>query len=558
MTEAIDFTKKYEFEVEVSDAKLGSVGSGILNFGPENWAQINFGLLDISNEIPEGKIFRALKAKTETGKTFTLFDCKRIHYSITATYVVEGDISENIKGIEVRYSDISEWFFQWQRIEGKVGKSIVWENCAEHFSASIKTEFDHLSLISKSETSITRSGEDHILHEHVLFFFEHISGHFSPEDIRTKSQDLSNLLSILIASPLAIISIQVVCENGLKHGAFFPAFKPMERDISGSNSPHRFFTSKKLVHDRWEIIVNRYFNSDYRKVSWTRLAGMQRYEGFWEYRALGYVTLLDKYVDQHYRESNNNKKIAASIEEEKKLEIDKAVKEIFPLADKNQADSLIQRLDDILAYKRKPSFSEKYQFSISKSNQDMMKIINISDSDFKLIKDVRDDIAHGDALELPDDGFGRINSIISKIELLLTYWAFKDFGLTDNDFLHCLNTTHSPLRLRSQPNQMHIDRLIKPENFFSVSKEDLDRFSSIKNIRINACFAQGISGSIDYSEEYSAAYKKWQADTTKSGATRHADIFGVAQERIKYLTPMYIECGSEHLELPIAWVIEDN
>ena len=29
-----------------------------------------------------------------------------------------------------------------------------------------------------------------------------------------------------------------------------------------------------------------------------RLADMQRYDGFWEYRALGYVSLLDKYVSQ--------------------------------------------------------------------------------------------------------------------------------------------------------------------------------------------------------------------------------------------------------------------
>lgn len=552
MNEPIDFTKLHEFEVEVFDDELGTLGPGTLRFGPESWIHIDFGL----SNIPKGEAFRSLKAKTSANQYFTLFNCKRTHFSIGADYVVSGNVGENFKSFRIRYSDISEWYLPWQRLDGNVGEAVSWINRAKHLAATVKTEKESFALTSKSDTSITRSGEDHILHEHVLFCLEHLDGHFSPEEIRTKAMELSNLLSILIAYPLSIISIQVVCENGLTHSAFFSTFKRVERDASDSNFSHKCFIQQQSIHDRWEAILNRYFNSEYRKVSWTRLAGMQRYEGFWEYMALGYVTLLDKYVDQRYRESGNHEKIPVPISAKKKTKLGEAIKDLSLPLDGNQRDSLMEIVSKVFAYQRDPWFSEKYRRAISESNQDMMKIIDISEEDFELIKEVRDRIAHGEALDLPDDNFGRISSIVHKIELLLTYWAFFDFGLTNDDFLHCLVNTSNPLRFRSQPNTTHINRLIKPENFFSVSKEMFDKFSGIKGIRLNACFTQNASGIIDYSEEHSTAYKKWQSSRVQ-GLFKHADIFGVEQERIKYVDPMYIECGDESLTLSIAWVIQD-
>lgn len=558
MTEAIDFTKQFEFKVEVFDHALGKLGSGTLHFGPERWTQIKFDIFEDPYTVPEGKVFRVLKAKTQTNEYFTLFNCKRIYLGMVASYVITGEIGENIKSIDIRYSDISEWYLAWQRLDGNVGDTISWKNPANHLAATVETSEHKFAITSKSETSITQSGEDHIIHEHVLFCFQCLDGYFSPEDVQAKALELSNLLSILISYPLSINSIQVVCENNFSHSAIFSTFKRVEREASDSNFFLRCFIDKKSIHSRWESIFNRHFNSDFRKVSWTRLAGMQRYEGFWEYRALGYVTLLDKYVDQRYRESGCREKIEIPHSIRAKAKLNTAMKKLKPPLEVAQSDSLMTFICDAFANKREFDFSEKYQRVISTANPDMIRIINISDEDFKLIKKVRDKIAHGEALGMLDDDFGRIDSIVSKIELLLTYWAFLDFGLTDDDFLRCLNTTHNPLRNRAQPDEMHIDRMTKPETFFSVSKENFDKFSGAKGIRVNACFTQSTSGIIEYSDEYSMAYKNWQNSAdSRSGGTKHADIFGVAQERITYLVPMYIECGDECLQLPIAWVIKD-
>lgn len=483
MTEIIDFTQQYEFKVEVFDDVLGKLGSGTLHFGAERWTHINFDSLAVFEVLPEGKIHRALKAKTESGAWFTLFNCKRIYSSVGAAYVIAGDVSGNFKRIEIRYSDISEWYMPWQRLDGNVGETINWVNPMKHLSTIVKTRHEKFALTSSSETSITRSGEDHVIHEHVLFCFERLNGHFSPKDMQTKALELSNLLSILIAYPLSIISVQVVCENDYTHRTFFSTFRRVERDVSDNGFSLRCFIQQQSIHDRWESIFNLYFSSAYRKVTWTRLAGMQRYEGFWEYRALGYVSLLDKYVDQRYRDGKLREKITVPLGTRAKTKLDAAIKMLSPLLEESQHAALMTIASNIFAHERELEFSEKYQRVISASDRDMVKIVNISETDFRLIKDVRNKIAHGKALDLPKADFERIDTIISKIVLLMTYWAFMDFGLTNDDFLRCLNTTHNSLRFRAQPDDVHIDRMTKPESFFSVSKQEFDKLSGIKGIR---------------------------------------------------------------------------
>ncbi len=558
MTETIEFTKQYEFKVEVYDDVLGELGSGTLHFGAERWTHINFDSLAVFEVLPEGKIHRALKAKTESGAWFTLFNCKRIDSSVGAAYVIAGDVSGNFKRIEIRYSDISEWYMPWQRLDGNVGETINWVHPMKHLSTIVKTRHEKFALTSSSETSITRSGEDHVIHEHVLFCFERLNGHFSPEDMQTKALELSNLLSILIAYPLSIISVQVVCENGYTHRTFFSTFKRVERDVSDNGFSLRCFIQQQSIHDRWENIFNRYFSSAYRKVTWTRLAGMQRYKGFWEYRALGYVTLLDKYVAQRYREVTGGKKIPVLLSSKAETQLDAALKTLFQPLEENQHTALITIVNDLFAHERDLHFGEKYRHVISASDQDMVKIVNLSKTDFRLIKEVRDNIAHGEALDLLEADLERIDPIINKIVLLMTYWAFMDFGLTNDDFLRCLNTTHNSLRFRAQPDDVHIDRMTKPESFFSVSKQEFDKLSGIKSIRANACFKRSASGTIEYAEEHSTTYRNWMASVaSRPAVTNHADIFGVAQERITYLSPAYIECGDESLELMTAWFIQD-
>lgn len=551
MRRAIDFTKQHEYQVDVFDHEHVKLGSGVLKFGPEHWIQVGFGLLEFRG-IPEGAEFSKLTTVSQSGTSFTLFQCKRIGFGITANYVVTGDVGENFKSIGIRYSDVSEWYLGRQWIEGDITDSVRLDNPVKHFTATIKTEKENFTLASRSERSVSRTGEDHIFHEHVLFCLDSHDANFSIVNIQTKAMDLLRLLSILMAHPVSIISIEAVCDKGNSCTVFFPTYSPVERKASrNSRFLHECFILQQDIHDRWEPIVNNYFNSNYRDISWTRLAGMQRYEGFWEYRALGYVSLLDKYVTQRYEET---KPPSGRLSQEVKNKLKEAICLHSPQLEKELVGALLN--DFVKAFEIK-SFAKKYQHAIAESNQDMMKIINISKDDFRQIKKVRDKIAHGDGIDLSEVSFEQTQIIVNKIILLMTYWAFMDFGLENEDFLRCLDTTHHDLLHRAKPDTMHIARMLRPDVFFALSNIDFEKLTNNKRLRFNACFVLRKPGEVEFSEEYTGKYQAWQnALDRTSGFTNHSDIFGVATEQIKYLNSMYVLCGENCLGLSAAWIIQ--
>lgn len=547
---AIDFLQQQQFDVTVFDDELGEVGTAKLYFGPERWPHLSFGFLSPPRKLPKGKLLRPLKAKTQDGDWFSLFDCKCFDFEIGIGFVVAGNAPSEFKAIDIRYSEISEWFLPWRQLNGTIGETISWTP-ARHLNATINVKRTKLALNSSTEASITKSGEDHILHQHVIFNFKHLTGHFRVEDIRNKVLELSTLLSILIAYPLSVVSVCARGADGSGHDMFFPTFKRVDRDASDDFSLHCFIRHVDIA-DRWETILNRYFNSPFRPVSWTRLAGMQRYEGFWEYRALGYVSLLDKYVDQRIK---GPKKVARPVGSEAMQKLDEAMKTISPPLSNHQREAIFSAVNQVFSHARELEFGEKYINAISESNPDLIKIINISDTDFGLIKGVRNKIAHGKALDLPEAEFERIGTVVDKIVLLMTYWSFRDFGLTDDDFLRCLQNTLNPLKFSAAPDQVHLDRVTRPNLFLQVSKAEFEKLSQLEGPRADACFIKHPSGIIRYSKKYSAIYRKWILSGQKQVMTKHSNIFGVEQERIAYLSPAYVVCNESVLSIATAWLI---
>ena len=435
-------------------------------------------------------------------------------------------------------------------MNGTVGESISWTP-ANHINATISVKRTKFSLKTSTEASITKSGEDHIIHQHVIFGFEHLTEHFRVEDIRSKVLELSNLLSILIAYPLSVVSVRAGSADGSWHDIFFSTFKHVDRDKS-SDFAVRCFIQHIHIADRWEVILNRYFNSSFRPVLWTRLAGMQRYEGFWEYRALGYVTLLDKYVDERI---TGPKKVARPVGSEAIDKLVETMNTASPPLSSHQQEVILSAIKQVFFHSRDLEFGEKYQKAISESDPDLIKIINISDADFDLIKRVRNKIAHGKALDLSEAELECIGTVVSKIVLLMTYWAFLDFGLTNDDFLRCLQNTFNSLKFAAEPDRVHLDRVTKPNLFLQVSKAEFEKISQLAGARADACFVKHPSGMIRYSKKYSTIYRKWIFDHQKQGVTKYSEIFGVEKERIAHLSPAYIVHGEAVLSFATAWLI---
>ncbi|WP_041742129.1 HEPN domain-containing protein [Collimonas fungivorans] len=557
MIDDIDFSKKYEYNVDVYHDDLGELGNATLSFGAGNLVHLHFKNWLSCRALEDEKTHRIVKAKTSNNEFFTLFDCVLSHSTLYANYVIAGDVTDEFKCIEIRYSNISEWFMSDQGLKGEIGKTLKWVNTTQQFFVSVKTNEEEFSLTSKSMNSITQSGENYSINEHILFSFERLDARFAVQDVKDKAYELSNFLSILIAYPLSIVSIQVECENERTHCAYFPTFKKVERDESKNNFWLECLISKSELDGKWQAIFENYYKSVYRKISWFRLAGMQRYEGFWEYKTLGYVTLLDKYVTE-FSKANGLKTTIPGNGNIKKLGTE--LTKIKPSINDNLHNRIMKIADSIFSKKREPNFIEKYEFTMNATNSDIVKIINLSAADFKRIKDLRDAIAHGHALEMTDNDYDRMPVIVAKIALLLTYWAFIDFGLKSDDFMNCLTRNHNQLRRRADPDLVHLARIRNPEKFFMISQEEFEKISRVRNFLLGACFTEDAQGALQYSEQHAETCQKWWKNSSKKTGRiyAHKDIFSVKKKQLKIVYDAYVECGDKQLVCSPLYIFTDS
>lgn len=554
MTNGIKFSEIYEQAVVLHDDAMGELGKGTLVFGGSKWPSFTFDSLFASTKLTEGSTFPILKAKTPGGDCFTLFDCKFAHFYIHADYVVDGDVNGCFKEIEIRYSDISEWFMWMQRLDGELGKSLTWVNHPKPLNATVTFDNENFSLESKVISECSHKGEDYLIHEHVLFGFVNLGSSFGAKDIRSKPLELLALLSILTAYPLSIISVWIKEESGRFHSAYFPAYKTIARDTSSLSN--RCFISKPAVDDKWQTIVDNYYKSPYRNISWVRLSGMQRYEGFWEYEALGYVSMLDKYVSQHAK--GQVAKQATPLTE-KLTSFQEGLKVISPALTDEQCQGVVALAEKKFTDMRAPNFSKKYQHAMNSSDVDVIKIINISEDDFKLIKRVRDKVAHGDAIDFLGNDVSAVSGVVSKIALLLTYWAFRDFGFTPHEFISCMSRTHNSLVLSSHVDRVHLARVTRSATFYTISSEEFDKISGVRGIKTYGCFTQDSEGLITHSEKYTAMHRAWLDENRgQTGIIQPEEIFGLDKDRIEFSGMAYMECESRRLELHHTYVINDS
>jgi ApeA N-terminal domain 1 len=554
MTDESILEKTRKYAVDIYDDMAKHLGKGTLSFGGNRATQFQFDRVFQSKDVPEGTKYRILRAKDAQGTCFTLFDCTYSWIGILADFVIDGDVAEQFQRIEIRYSDISEWFLSNQRLNVELGKSLTWDGVPEELLATVKTNTEHFTLSSEVLRECTSKGEDHLLHEHVLFAYESVGGYFDANDARRKPVELLRLLSILLAYPISILSITVRTSDGEMHAVHCPTYKRIERDSSDNIFWSKCLLPRALINGKWQAVIEKYYASDYRAISWTSLAGMQRYDGFWEYEALGYVTILDKYVSQF---SARKLKRTRSLRTKEVQHFSRMLDKLVPQVSDGQRRSIVDLAEKTFSVSRKPDFAAKYKYAVGTSDADVVKIINISEEDFAFIKEVRDRIAHGEAVEFASVDIQKVSSVVDKIALLMTYWAYSDWGFTPSEFIGCLKF-HNPLVLNPHLNKKHLARVTGSAKFYTVSEAEFTRISSVKGITSHGCFARSPAGAIVYSERYTSAYRASMAQLIgRGGPIEPSKIFGVSGDQVEFSGEAYIECGDDYLEVYFAYVIDE-
>lgn len=554
MVDSIDFWREYRFGVRISHPDLGDIGRAELKFGNGSWAHVTFEEITPIAQLGDQSSHRSLLATTPSGDIFTLFDCKCTGFSVFATFVFTGKVEDRFKKITVKYLEIAEWFFQHQRLAGEPGKAIEWKNTPEHIDALFRTGKEHLRITSNPEFGSKVFGPSITVTENVLFTIETLGNDFSLDDLREKSIEFSTLLSILIGLPLSISTMHIIDCKGSRAYSYFPAFKGQADEDQEHISWTKCLVRKVDLDGKWQKIIENYYKSDHRKITWRRLAGMQRYEGFWEYKIFGYVSILDYYVSQH---SKRHKLPKIATQKLTPGEIDRVIGELSSITTMDQQKRIVAELKKIERVEL--NFASKFNHAISVADQGVVKIIALSGDDFALIKRTRDKIAHGEELPLKDGDFQRIHTLVNKIALFLTYWAFLDCGLSKDDFVSAIRMTHNPLRLGAQLNSMELARVTGTAKFFTVSRREFRKIAAVKGINYGGCFDELKNGNFKFSESRTKTYRDWIKDRSRPpGVVSHEDIFCVENGVVSYAGEAYALCGDDSLQLHSAFFFARN
>ena len=437
---------------------------------------------------------------------------------------------------------MSDWFFHPQRIEVDPGRVAEWKNSARHLDVSVKTANEDFRIKSDSEFDTKVSGASLSVIEHVAFSIETMGADFPLDDLRERPIEFASLLSILIGHPLSISSIRIVDGKGEHAYIYYPSFKHDVREEPRSWA--EFLLKKPSLDGKWQEVIERFYKSAHRKLTWRRLAGLQRYEGFWEYRIVGYVSILDYYVNQRFSRRN----AGFAVPTRPKLtgkDIRKVLRALSSVTTEEVREAIKEELKKI--EREDSNLSVKFEHAIKDTDQDIAKIFDFSQEEFKEIRIARDQVAHG--LEFTGE-FQRLHNLVDKVSLLLTYWAFEDFGLTKEDFVRGLTVFHAPIRQGAKLNEMEFARVAGTARFLPVSRREFSRISALKGRAIGVCLDEQKNGNFRFSASRTKAYRNWLENTSKApGLIAWNDVFHVKEGTVTSAGSAYLTCGKDSLNL---------
>ncbi|ULX50623.1 hypothetical protein A9P79_01230 [Cupriavidus taiwanensis] len=157
----------------------------------------------------------------------------------------------------------------------------------------------------------------------------------------------------------------------------------------------------------------------------------------------------------------------------------------MPDRSEQTAAEIVRLVGDALSHQPLPTFADQYRHAISETDPDVIKTINLSEEDFAFIKDVRDDIAHGDELGVDDHKFANIGTVISRIILLL--------------------------------NEQHLAKVLGTAEFFELSEESWPAMADAARAFM-PCFLEGPPGTIAFSGYSPNAFElqSWANNVTKT------------------------------------------
>lgn len=530
MRQTISFSNKCDEDVLLLDSNGNEVTHGELKYGPTVWPALSFDSpMRGEMRLIDGDRYDLLKCRNRT-QTFTLIDCEFVRQTVLSSFVIHGTVpNTEFKSIDVAFRGVSKWFNRDNSFNVD-GRELWHKVNTEEFDILVESPDGPFRLSSHYGFSTESSEDQKLLREVIVFRCIPSKGFLSAERIKNLCYGLSDLFSILLGVRIDIETVQVRDIEDRQHYAYFPTSNWGKYPF---RYPKECFADTGRLRGKWKEIINGYFGSPIRNKVWNRLAQMYRYKGFWDFEILSYVSLLDKYVDiktkGDFVPRVGNDELTKDV-----ADFEDAYGDILP----DSVNKLIKRVG-----KRKASFGDRYHKVVSETNEEIIKIINITPEDFSFIKRIRDCVAHGETPNI--DNLNEAFIVSGRILLLLTYYAFIDWGLNDEEYLRCIRGALSKIVMSADVDTQHLDRVLGGVLFVQVSNKDFDDIKEREGWDVVlVCHKEAEMP--QFSQNYSMLFKEWHKDL-REGNTRVIEQYVASKMEsgftgsVSYISNLYVE-----------------
>lgn len=454
----IGFTDDFDCMVSVFSKKGTLIGEGKLVLSPKRIPKVEF---DYHVNISQFRKNTFFKCTSQKGN-FTLLSCEVMNNCIFPKVVVKGEKKScKFKKVSVLLQGISEWMDstgQFSITDNEISRTRE----KKTFKSNIVVNGKRITISNEHWCQTKHHKEnEYLIINHTLISFECKSSSLLLPEVINLIQGIRTIFTLLLGFNLGVLYVLDRTDKSRNLSLYYANNTPEESNVK--RKIDCFVSSSYLFENgKWDRLFKEYFGqkSQTHEDIWARVAGMFAFEGYWEYQLLAYVSLLDRYVSLFAREYDNklsNSQFRKVCREIKSYIKEKSETEVVESVNVKVYDSIALQLQSI-ENSSFSSFGEKFEFKCSKTDKQILSIINLTTNDFGHLKKIRNSIAHGDSPKLKDNGDITYEVMLSKkVDLLLRYWTFCDLGFNKLDYVRFLNNWMYPITREARLNQCELD-----------------------------------------------------------------------------------------------------
>ena len=290
---------------------------------------------------------------------------------------------------------------------------------------------------------------------------------------------MKNLFSLLLGKELSIENIWLIPKRKYNYQAFYFTSFNAKKDPLRNHLDATCSFSTLIKWGLWETIIKNFFNiKEFRNI-WSRLASAYGNNGlYWDYKILSCVVILEMYCKD--KSSGKGIKLEPSKFSDVKCKLNNVLDEIAK--DKTFSESDIKVIDGFkvavsdIKNTTHPTLQEKFDYLLSLTNSDMRAAISFSEKDFKIMKKIRNSVAHGlDYKPVKAEDISIEMQIKDRLLMLLTYFSYRDLGFNDIQIIKCFRHNFNSFLLNGRGDKKIIDKLSGDVQFIELINSVIDK-----------------------------------------------------------------------------------